>query len=306
LDRIQQGVSWRNLQWQRRRFQCRIKSEFGKRWHGFDAAYVHSNIFLAREISAYLPTVLRLPGPVEAEFAPVLRIVHTVCANGDALATIREFLGDHATELPIGIDTKIFKPGPSSIRSPLGWSREHRVIGYVGRLTHLKGVDLLAAAFREISGASRNLRLLIIGSGTEESRIRALLAKELGQGKVHIEPDVEHSRLPDWYRAMDLSLMPSRYENFSNAVLEAMACGVPFLASDVGGNRILADTGAGWLFQPNSVSSLCACLRNIEENPLEMKKRGEIGARYARASYDWSVSAERLERIISSRLGVQR
>jgi len=180
------------------------------------------------------------------------------------------------------------------------------VVGYVGRLTHLKGVDLLASAFREMSLASSSLRLLIVGSGTEETRMRGLLAKELAQGLVHIEGDVDHSRLAEWYRAIDLFLMPSRYENFSNAVLEAMACGIPFLASDVGGNKIFAKTGAGWLFQPDSVSSLCARLGTIAENPLEIKVRGEIAARYARDCYDWSVSAERLERIISSRLGVQR
>jgi glycosyltransferase involved in cell wall biosynthesis len=305
LDRIQQGISWRNTYWQRRRFQRRINREFGDRWNAFDAAYVHSNIFLASQISNRIPTILRLPGPVEPEFAPVLRSVHAVCANGDALATIRQFLGDHATELPIGINTQIFKPGFSPIRSTLGWSSEHRVIGYVGRLTHLKGVDILAAAFKSLPEALSSLRLLIIGKGAEESRIRSLLATEIARKLVHIEPDVEHRRLPDWYRAMDLCLMPSRYENFSNAVLEAMACGIPFLGSDVGGNKILAATGAGWLFQPESVSSLSASLCDIMKRPCAMRMRGAIGARYARDRYDWSVSAERLERIISSRLGAQ-
>lgn len=299
LDRIQQGISWRNTQWQRHRFQSRINKEFADRWQRFDAAYVHSNIFLASDISSHLPTVLRLPGPVEPEFAPALRSVHAVCANGHALTTIRRFLGDHATELPIGIDTQIFKPGPSAIRSTLGWTSDHRVIGYVGRLTHLKGIDLLASAFKQISLHSTNLRLLIIGSGTEEVRIRSLLAKELTQRLVHIEPDVEHRRLVDWYRAMDLCLMPSRYENFSNALLEAMACGVPFLASAIGGNQILAKTGAGWLFAPGSVSSFCGCINKILEKWPELKSRGNVGKCYAQKNYDWSASAERLERLIT-------
>src|SRR5262245_56291684 len=146
------------------------------------------------------------------------------------------------------------------MRSALGWGNQHRVVGYVGRLTHLKGVDLLTTAFRELSQKTPDVRLLIIGSGKEEKSIRSALAKELAQGLVHLEPDLDHGQLAQGYRAMDLLVMPSRYENFSNALLEGMACGVPFLASGVGGNRIMAESGAGWLFECGSLSSLVARL----------------------------------------------
>src|SRR4030095_5766450 len=105
--------------------------------------------------------------------------------------------------------------------------------------------------------------------------IRPALAKEISQGSVHIQPNVVHSQLPQWYRAMDLLVMPSRYENFSNALIEGMACGIPFLASDVGGNRIMANSGGGYLFEPESVSSLGSCLNKILENSSEMRAHGE-------------------------------
>ena len=104
---------------------------------------------------------------------------------------------------------------------------------------------------------------------------------------------------------MTLLVMPSRYENFSNSLLEAMACGVPCLASDIGGNRSLAEVGTGWLFKPESASALSACLRSRIENCSEMKIRGTHGARYIRERYSWEASAERLEGIIASRLGVR-
>jgi len=211
------------------------------------------------------------------------------------------FLGDHATELPIGIDSDLFKPGPSTVRTELKW-QDKLVVGYVGRLTHLKGVDILANAFLEVLSKMKNVRLLMVGSGEESHNLRALLSKEYAKGITHFEPDVGHDKLADWYRAMDLLIMPSRYENFSNSVLEAMACGIPFLAADVGGNRIMAQTGAGWLFESGSVSSLVARLMEIANNRCELK-RGKIGVHYVHSHYSWAAVAERLEQILVAQSG---
>jgi glycosyltransferase involved in cell wall biosynthesis len=304
-DRVQEALAWRTFAWHKRRFQRRVENEFARRWDDFDALYVHGDVILASKVARCRPTVLFLPGPVTAECTPMLRSVHAVCTNGDAFECIRAFLGDHVTELPLGLNVQAFMPGMSSVRSILGWADHHCVVGYVGRLTHLKGVDLLAAAFREVVRHAFNARLLIVGSGEEERHIRTFLAQEFAHGLVHIEPGVDHAQLPAWYRAMDLMVMPSRYENHSNALLEAMACGVPFLASNVGGNRKLSETGAGWLFEAESIPSLSQCLRRITENRPELKARGEVSSRVAQNHPSWAASAECLEGIISSRLGVK-
>jgi glycosyltransferase involved in cell wall biosynthesis len=209
------------------------------------------------------------------------------------------------SELPIGVDEKLFTSGSTSIRSALGWTAQHTVMGYVGRLAYVKGIDLLAAAFHDISQSLTNARLLIIGSGEEEKKARLILANELARGAVHIESDVDHERLPQWYRAMDFLVMPSRYENFSNAVLEAMACGIPILASNVGGNKLIEEVGSGWLFQANSLSSLDECLGRMLGKPGELKARGIAGSRYVQERYSWTASAACLEGIIGRRLGVK-
>ena len=166
-------------------------------------------------------------------------------------------------------------------------------------------MDLLAAAFRETAREAREARLLIVGNGEEASHIRTVLSQECTRGLVHIEPGVNHEQLPAWYRAMDLLVLPSRYENYSNALLEALACGVPCLASDIGGNRMLAETGAGWLFEANSVSALRQYLQCLIANRPALQARGEIGARAVRTHYSWAASAACLEAIITSRLGVK-
>ena len=121
----------------------------------------------------------------------------------------------------------------------------------------------------------------------------------------HIESDVSHELLADWYRAMDLFAMPSRYENFSNAVLEALACGVPFLGSDVGGNRRMVETNGGWLFARGSVDSLAQTLCSIAENPCQARDRGLLGGEKVRHRYNWETSAKRLEDILRSCLNMK-
>ena len=295
----------RSFAWHTKRFRRRIEREFANKWQEYDALYVHGDAALASAVSQHRPTVLRLPGPLTAERAPLLRSVHAVCANGDALVRVRTFLGDHAVELPVGLDTHAFTPGRSEIRRRLRWTDHHCVIGYVGRLAFLKGVDLLAAAFREVVRSKPLARLLLVGSGEQDSSIRTLLAEEFANGSVHIERGVNHDELPDWYRAMDLFVMPSRYENHSNARFEAMACGVPFLASNVGGNRRLSETGAGVLFDTESITSLAGTLSRLIANRRELSTLAANSLRAVHDSNTWAVSAERLESILSSRLKVK-
>jgi glycosyltransferase involved in cell wall biosynthesis len=210
-DRAQEAVSWRVIRWHNRRFHRKVERALAHRFAEFDSVYVHGDVNLAASMADYLPTVLRLPGPVSADSGELLRKIHVVCANGDALARVRRFLADRVMELPIGIDTTVFQPGSSTVRQQSGWLDSDVVVGYVGRLTHLKGVDLLATAFRTLARSLPSLRLLIIGSGEAAASIHSYLFREIAAGKVVIRSDVEHQRLPEWYRAMDVFVMPSRY-----------------------------------------------------------------------------------------------
>jgi glycosyltransferase involved in cell wall biosynthesis len=98
-------------------------------------------------------------------------------------------------------------------------------------------------------------------------------------------------------------VMPSRYENFSNAILEAVACGVPFVASDVAGNRILAKALGGFLCKDDSVYSLETSLKQIIDNSGDLHGSAFSGVEYVRRNYSWAKSAERLEQIFQSLVG---
>jgi glycosyltransferase involved in cell wall biosynthesis len=297
-DRVQNAVSWRAYYWNNWRFQRRVLRRMARTIGEYDAIYVHSNPFLASAVAQIRPTVLRLPGPLTSELLPVLQSIQAVCANGDALKRIRTFLGDRAIELPIGLDDRQFSPGASAIRGELGWTREHKVVGYVGRLSHIKGVDLLAESFRAVSQRDRTVRLLIVGSGEEARNVRTTLAAEIGRGVVHMAGDVPHPQLPAYYRAMDLLVMPSRYENYSNSLLEGLACGVPFVGSDVGGNQALAETGAGWLFSLGSAADLASSMTTALADDRDRDARGTRGRQHVAGRFSWEATARRLEEII--------
>jgi len=302
--RVQDSASWRNFRRYNRRFTARIEKLLADRWTEYDMVFTNG-LDLALLAAARRPTMLWLAGPLGAEIEPQLRQVPVVSADGDAFLRMREFLGDHITELSIGLDGSRFRPGTDSERAALGWGPQHCVFGYVGRLTQLKGADILAAAFSEISRDYPQARLLVLGSGESERSVRSTLKAEIAGGLVHIHPGVDHQQLPLWYRAMNVLVLPSRYENFSNSLLEAAACGLPFIASDVGGNRILRKSGgAGDLFAVGSVSELVRCMQDFLASP-EPKSAAALGfSSIVREKYTWAASADRLEWILKTRLGL--
>jgi glycosyltransferase involved in cell wall biosynthesis len=166
-------------------------------------------------------------------------------------------------------------------------------------------VDLLADAFLQVAASFPNARLLFIGHGEEESRLRHLLAKEVASTAVRIIPGASSADLPHWYRAMDVFVLPSRYENFSNALLEAAACGVPFIASNVGGNRTLQQGEAGVLFECGSSRDLGHRLRSFLENAHVYRRPALAFSADVRKRYSWAASADRLEWILQSHLNIR-
>jgi glycosyltransferase involved in cell wall biosynthesis len=168
----------------------------------------------------------------------------------------------------------------------------------------LKGVDLLAEAFRQVAGACPEARLILIGGGEEEQRVRYLLAKEIADGRAHLVPGVNTSDLAPWYRAMDVFILPSRYENYSNALLEAAACGIPFIASDIGGNRMLGRSSGGALFEPSSVADLVRQMREFFGDAVPRRARALAFSAAMPKQYSWDASADRLEWILESKLSI--
>jgi D-inositol-3-phosphate glycosyltransferase len=164
-----------------------------------------------------------------------------ICATEQERDFVRQLYAADPTKLaviPLGVDLDRFRPADKdSARAALGL-KDERIILFVGRIEPLKGVDILinAAAMLE---SDVDCSVLIVGgdeSSTAQLKTLRDLARERGiEHRVAFAGAVDHDKLPLYYNAADVCVVPSHYESFGLVAVEAMASGVPVIASRVGG-----------------------------------------------------------------------
>ena len=187
------------------------------------------------------------------------RIVHVldrvVAATEHERQLLRQLYrvpGERVAVIPLGVDLDRFQPGGrAEARAALGLSTDERLVLAVGRIEPLKGLDILIRALAEMT-ERQHVKLLIAGgddrADREIARLKAVAAEVGVADRVRFVGAVPHERLPLYYRAADAVAMPSFYESFGLVAVEAMACGVPVVASRVGGlTSTIADGRTGYL-----------------------------------------------------------
>ena len=154
-------------------------------------------------------------------------------------------------------------------RAELGLDRDAELVLVVARLTAWKGIDTLIRALADLCGRRPNARLAIVGDGPDRPRLEAF-AEALPAGVVRFVGEVAHEWVARYLRAADVLALCSGYEGLSHVLLEAMAAGVPVVASAVGGNLELVQDGENGLLVPfGDVPATCAALlRLLEDRPL--------------------------------------
>jgi glycosyltransferase involved in cell wall biosynthesis len=176
------------------------------------------------------------------------------------------------------------------------------VVVYVGRFTEAKRLPLLLecfAAARESLGVPASLMLVGGHPGEWEGEHPAEAIERLGLEDVMLAGWYEHDELPELLAASDVLVLPSADESFGQVLVEAMACGLPVIASDsLGPSRIVDDRGVGWLFQPDDPRSLTAALVHAVEDPAERARRASRAAVEAPANFGWPAIGARLEEIL--------
>ena len=191
-----------------------------------------------------------------------------------------------------GVDLDRFAPqDQAAVRTALGLKQDAPLLLNVGNLLELKGHALLIDAVHALRADWPTLQLFIAGEGPERARLEAQIER-LGLGdRVHLLGSLPNSQLGAWYNAADFFLLPSSREGLPNALLEALACGVPALATAVGGIPEVLDgaTDVGELLSERSASAIADSLRRwLPRRP------DRTAVRQLALKYSWSHSAAQL------------
>jgi glycosyltransferase involved in cell wall biosynthesis len=199
-----------------------------------------------------------------------------------------------------GVDLEAF----SRIHVPRPPDLAHNsfVIGVVCALRPEKGLPTLLQAFARVRHLRAGMKLAIVGNGPMLESLRSE-SEALG-----IREDcvfaLSTDQVTHWLRAMDIFVLPSVSEALSNALMEAMACGRPVVASNVGGNPELVQSGeTGLLFEPGDAPGLASALQTLIENESLRMRLAEAGAGFVRERFSIRASAQRMGEIYEQLIG---
>jgi phosphatidylinositol alpha-mannosyltransferase len=210
----------------------------------------------------------------------------------------RHFPND-MTIVPNGVDLDRFRPGADRLAR---YDDGVPNLLFVGRFDPRKGLPELFAACDRLAREGASFRLILVGDGTLRREAERLSGGAL-RGRVHFEGRVAHDRLPAYYATADLFCSPARGgESFGMVLLEAMALGVPVVATDLPGHRsVVTDGHDGLLVPRRDPAALAAALGRLLDDPDERRRLGGNGLRSA-ARFGWNQIAARLESIYESLL----
>jgi phosphatidylinositol alpha-1,6-mannosyltransferase len=258
----------------------------------------------ARLRTVDVPVAIYLPGAPHARYIADLRRADALISDGWAAKHLPGLIGRPVDDVLKGVDTDVFTPHGDDRRQLLGLAGK-RVVLCVARLVPIKNVALLVDAFAAIACRRDNVVLLLVGEGPQRAALERR-AREQGIGAaVHFAGYVPQESTPAWYRTADVFALASDFDNSPNAVLEAMACGLPVVSTDVGGLReYVTPPRNGLLVPKQSPAALAAAIDIYLEDPTAAIETGRLNRLDACDKFSWSVSASRMrpvfERIVAA------
>ena len=205
-----------------------------------------------------------------------------------------------------GVDQTRFHPRGREPRPDVGppgfFDNATCVIGSVGRMAAVKDYPTLARAFikmcRQIPDPA-GLRLVIVGDGPARAECQALL-EDAGLESQSCFPG-DRTDTPDWLRSFDLFVLPSLGEGISNTILEAMATGLPVLATRVGGTPELVEEGiSGTMWTPGDVDGLASLMADYVADPDRRHQEGLAARARIEQAFSWPRTAAAYQTVYES------
>ena len=243
------------------------------------------------------------------ETSALKRVAHvtTICEGLRAELVARGLPEDKITVIPNAVDAEGFRfgePADEALRQSLGWA-EARIVGFIGSFYAYEGLDLLIEALPTVLRDIPQARILLVGGGPEEQKLKALTRRLGLEQAVRFIGRVPHGDVQRYYSIVEVLAYPRRAMRLTDLVtplkpLEAMAQGRLVLASDVGGHRELIRDGVnGALFRAGSADALARSLVGMlrgQPPAAELKKNGRA---FVERERTWQNSVARYEPIYS-------
>jgi phosphatidylinositol alpha-mannosyltransferase len=229
--------------------------------------------------------------------APILRRVWRrvrlgVAVSEAAASFLRRAVPEAAVEIvPNGVDVGAFAGAEPRTDLPAG-----RRILWVHRLDAQKGFPVALAAFSRVLVEVPDAVLVVVGEGKDREALGLLAAS--ARARVELRGAVENEAVPAYHAACELFVAPAiGQESFGIALVEAMAAGLPVVATDIPGYReVVTDGVEGYLVPPRDPEAFAAGLSRVLREPELAARMGAAGRARARA-FDWPIVVDRLEEL---------
>jgi glycosyltransferase involved in cell wall biosynthesis len=196
---------------------------------------------------------------------------------------------------PWGVDLEQFSPGKDEgLRARTGWE-DAFVLLHLRSWEPVYGVDVFARAFTKAAKQCPELRLFLLGNGSLAGEIRQIFIRGGVMERVHFGGQVKYENLPSYYRAADLYVSASHSDGSSVSLMEALACGLPALVSDIPGNCEWVNPGEqGWCFSDGDVQALAQGIMQAVEQREELPKISRKSRVLAEERANWPENFKKL------------
>lgn len=217
------------------------------------------------------------------------RLAVRVAVSDAAAAFVTSRLGDGVRIIPNGVDVDLFAKAQPKTGLPSG-----RCLLWVGRLDRQKGFPVAVQAFSQLTGEFPDLNFVVVGDGRDRQAIDSLVPGS--RSRIVTVGSVHHEELPPYHAAADVFVSSAiGQESFGLVIVEAMAAGVPVVASDIAGYREVVEPDvSGLLVPPGDPAALATAIRRVLTEP-GMADRLSAAGRARAQSYRWERVVERVE-----------
>lgn len=225
---------------------------------------------------------------------------HSDVLVGDCLAVQRKavqmgFPAERVVLFPWGVDLEQFSPGTDlELQERMGW-QDAFVCLSLRSWEPVYGVDVIVRGFIRAAGLVPELRLILLGSGSQSGIIREIIRKSGLEDRIYLAGQVTNDQLARYYRSADLYLSASHSDGTSVSLMEALACGRPVLVSDIAGNREwIENSPAGWLFPDGGDAALAEGILKAYRERKNLSAAGNAARQLAEERADWSKNFQKL------------